>query len=207
MSGKENSMTLKELLGSDYKEGMTLDEISAALAGKTFIDPATLGETVSKGTFDKTASELAKAKKDLAELQKEHMTDAEKQAQLMADLEAEKHSFIIKSNRLDVEKVLVAAGLTEKEYASFIDGIVTEDAAASTAVAESIAKAIGAKSAAAAAEAKREGINNTPKAQDGKVPAAGMTLEAFRKLDASARHDYAVEHPEEYKALYENNGG
>ncbi len=200
-------MTLRELLGSDYKEGMTPDEINAALAGKTFIDPATLGETVSKGTFDKTASELAKAKKDLAELQKEHMTDAEKQAQLMAELEEQKRGFIIKSNRLDVEKVLVAAGLTEKEYASFIDGIVTEDAAASTAVAQSIAKAIGAKSAAAAAEAKRTDINNTPKAQDGKLPDAGMTLEAFRKLDATARHEYAVEHPEEYRALYENNGG
>lgn len=200
-------MTLKELLGSDYKEGMTPEEISAALATKTFIDPATLGETVAKATFDKTASELAKAKKDLADYKAANMTEEQKREQLMRDLEAEKHSFILKSNRLDVEKVLVAAGLTEKEYASFIDGIVTEDAAASTAVAESIAKAIGAKSAAAAAEAKREGINNTPKAQDGKVPDAGMTLEAFRKLDASARHDYAVEHPEEYKALYENNGG
>jgi hypothetical protein len=34
-----------------------------------------------------------------------------------------------------------------------------------------------------------------------------MTLDAFRKLDASARLAFANEHPEEYQALYENNGG
>lgn len=200
-------MTLKELLGSDYKEGMTPEEISAALANRSFVDPATLGETVSKATFDKTASDLAKAKKDFADYKAAHMTDEQKREQLMRDLEAEKRSFIIKSNRLDVEKELVGAGLSEAEYAPFIDGIVTEDAAASVTLAKSIAKVLSDKSAAAAAQAKKEQINNTPAPKDGKVPAAGMTLDAFRKLDASARYKFAVEHPDEYQALYENNGG
>jgi len=57
---------LKTLLGDQFKEGMTIEEITAALADKTFVDPSTLPKSVTKDIFDKTASELAKAKKDLA---------------------------------------------------------------------------------------------------------------------------------------------
>ena len=56
-------MELKELLGNDYKDGMTAEEISAAIANKTFIDKSTLPPSVSKETFDKTAAELAKIKR------------------------------------------------------------------------------------------------------------------------------------------------
>ena len=55
---------LKTLLGDQFKEGMTIEEITAALADKTFVDPSTLPKSVTKDIFDKTASELAKAKKD-----------------------------------------------------------------------------------------------------------------------------------------------
>ena len=207
MSGKEDFMDLKQLLGDKYKENMTLDEINAALADRNLVDPSTLGETVPKATFDKTASDLAKLKKELGDRKAANMTDAERQAQLMADLEAQKKSFTIKSNRLDVEKVLVAAGLSETEYAPFIDGIVTEDADASVAVAQNIAKALGAKAAAASAAAKRDKINDTPTPKDGKTLDTSMTLESLRKLDPTARHEFYVNHPEEYRALYENNGG
>jgi hypothetical protein len=57
---------LKTLLGDQFKENMTIEEITAVLADKTFVDPTTLPKSVNKDIFDKTASELAKAKKDLA---------------------------------------------------------------------------------------------------------------------------------------------
>jgi len=58
---------------------MTLDEINEALGRCEFwVDPSTLPKTVNKDVFDKTASELAKVKKQLKELQEKSMTEDEK---------------------------------------------------------------------------------------------------------------------------------
>lgn len=43
--------TLRELLGSSYKEGMTVEEAETALAGKRLVDLST-GEYVSKAKYD-----------------------------------------------------------------------------------------------------------------------------------------------------------
>ena len=77
---------LKTLLGDSYKDGMTIEEITAALADKTFVDPSTLPKSVDKGVFDKTASQLAEAKKQLAA----KLTDDEK---VKADQDAFKEQF------------------------------------------------------------------------------------------------------------------
>ena len=51
---------IQSLLGEDYREGMTVEEINAVLANRQFVDPTTLPKSVEKTIFDKTASELAK---------------------------------------------------------------------------------------------------------------------------------------------------
>jgi len=72
---------LKSLLGDQFKENMSIEEITAALADKTFVDPSTLPKSVTKDIFDKTASELAKAKKDLvAKLTDDEKSKADQQA-------------------------------------------------------------------------------------------------------------------------------
>jgi hypothetical protein len=53
-------MTLQELLGDAYKEGMTIEEIETALKDKDLYEGY-----VKKEVFDKTASEVAKLKKQL----------------------------------------------------------------------------------------------------------------------------------------------
>jgi uncharacterized coiled-coil protein SlyX len=75
-------MDLKTLLGDDYKDGMTIEEINAALADKNFVDSSTLPKSVSKEVFDKTASELAAVKKKLRELQESSMTAEENNTSL-----------------------------------------------------------------------------------------------------------------------------
>ena len=79
--------TLKDLLGTDYKEGMTAEDINTALASKAFID---------KNTFDKTSSELATAKKlakakeaELQAKENENLTEMQKQAKLIEQLQKE----------------------------------------------------------------------------------------------------------------------
>ena len=69
---------IQTLLGDDYREGMTIEEINDILANKQFVDPTTLPKSVEKSIFDKTASELSKVKKELAELKASTMSDDEK---------------------------------------------------------------------------------------------------------------------------------
>lgn len=57
-------MDLKAILGDQYKEGMTFDEVSAILEGITMhTDQDVKANFVSKKLFDKTASDLAAAKR------------------------------------------------------------------------------------------------------------------------------------------------
>ena len=69
---------IQSLLGDEYREGMTVEEINAVLANRQFVDPTTLPKSVEKSIFDKTASELAKVKKELGELKNSNLTGEEK---------------------------------------------------------------------------------------------------------------------------------
>lgn len=201
------NMELRELLGNDYRDGMTVEEISAALSSKTFVDAATLPPSVSKETFDKTASELAKLKRENTELKNAGLSDAEKLQKALADAEAERKSYTLKSNRLEAEKIFAEAGISEKEYSSFVDTIVGEDSAASVSAAKAIAKMVSAQREAAGAAKQKEILDKTPKG--GEHTETKMTLDEFRKLSPSERYQFSQKNPEEYKSLYSggiNNG-
>ena len=195
-------MEIKDLLGSDYKEGMTIEEINAALAGKTFVDPTTLGKTVSKETFDKTASELAEAKRKLDEQAKAGLSETERLKAALEEAEEAKRGFAIKSNRMDVEKIFLTAGLSDADYTPFIDGIVSEDAAASVSIANAIVKTLAAQKKATDAAVRKELFNGAAKpAADHGDPA--MTLTDFRKLSPTERLEFSMKHPEQYQKMYE----
>ena len=200
-------MELRELLGNDYRDGMTVEEIAAALSSKTFVDAATLPPSVSKETFDQTASELAKLKRENTELKNAGLSDAEKLQKALADAEAERKSYTLKSNRLEAEKIFAEAGISEKEYSSFVDTIVGEDSAASVSAAKAIAKMVSAQREAAGAAKQKEILDKTPKG--GEHTETKMTLDEFRKLSPSERYQFSQKNPEEYKSLYSggiNNG-
>lgn len=72
---------LKTLLGDAYQEGMSFEDINAALEEKEFIDKGVLESYVPKSMFDKTASEVAEYKKKL----KATLTEAEQTAQLESE--------------------------------------------------------------------------------------------------------------------------
>ena len=201
------NMELREPLGNDYRDGMTVEEIAAALSSKTFVDAATLPPSVSKETFDKTASELAKLKRENTELKNAGLSDAEKLQKALADAEAERKSYTLKSNRLEAEKIFAEAGISEKEYSSFVDTIVGEDSAASVSAAKAIAKMVSAQREAAGAAKQKEILDKTPKG--GEHTETKMTLDEFRKLSPSERYQFSQKNPEEYKSLYSggiNNG-
>ncbi len=195
-------MKLEELLGADYKDGMTAEEIAAALANKTFVDPATLPASVSKDKFDKIMAEAAESKRKLAKLESDGMTAEEKLKQAQEEALAMKREFSLKLNRMDAEKVLIAAGLTETDYAPFIGAIVTEDAEATAAAASGIAKMLASEKKATDAAVRKEMQDKMPTpGADTKQP--GMTKEEFSKLSFSEQNKFFTEHREEYNKMFE----
>jgi hypothetical protein len=160
-------MDLKTLLGDAYKENMTLDEINEALADKNFVDPSTLPKSVEKSVFDKTASELAKVKKELKALQESSMTDAEK---LQAELDKAKETqanYNKELSKLRAKEIFVEAGLTEKDYASILDVVVSEDEETTKTRAKSMVDLIAAQKAATEKAIKAELLKGTPKPKPG----------------------------------------
>lgn len=177
-------MDLKTLLGDAYKEGMTIDEINAALADKNFVDPATLPKSVSKDLFDKTASELAKVKKELKDLQESTMTADEK---LKAELEkatTAQLTYKKELSKLRAKEIFVSAGLTEADYSSILDAVVSEDEETTKARAKSMVDIISAQKAAVEKAVKAELLKGTPKPPAGD---GGDTGEAFEKEIEAAR--------------------
>ena len=97
-------------------------------------------ETEKKKNVD--PKELKQLREDAAaykKLQDANLTDAEKIQKALDDAAASKADYDKKSNRLEVEKILVAAGLTEEDYKDVIDGLVSEDADASKTLATNLA--------------------------------------------------------------------
>lgn len=194
---------IQTLLGDDYREGMTIEEINGILANKQFVDPTTLPKSVEKSVFDKTASELSKVKKELAELKATTMSDDEKVNAAIAKAESKEKEFTAKLNRLDVEKLFVAEGLTEADYAELIDDIVSEDAEKTMKLANNVLSMVKSQKSAAEKALKAELLKKTPKPPAGDDK--GITLADFRKMSPQERYHFSVNNPEEYKKLYGGN--
>ena len=99
-------------------------------------------------------------------LQEAGLSDEEKIQKTLAEAEASKADFQRQSNRLDVEKILVGAGLTEEDYKDLIDGLVSEDAEASKALATSLATMLTKQKEAAVQKTKEELMDGTKKPRD-----------------------------------------
>lgn len=195
-------MDIKGLLGDAYREGMTIEEINAALADKEFVDPTTLPKSVSKELFDKKVSELAKFKKDYEDLKNTTLTDEEQRQKVLEDAENARKDYLRKSARLDVEKVFVEGGLTHDDYKDIIEDIVSEDAEKSVTLAKTLMSVISNQKTATEKAVKSELLKGSPKPPAGKG-SEGMTLDKFRKLSTSERAEFYTQHPEEYKKLYD----
>lgn len=194
-------MDLKTLLGDAYKENMTLDEINEALEGMNLVDPSTLPKMVNKDVFDKTASELAKVKKQLKELQEKSMTDEEKlQAELEKAIESQQQ-YTKELAKLRAKEIFVEAGLTEKDYEPLLEMVVTGDEETTKAHAKNMVNVIEAQKAATEASVKAELLKNTrkPPAGNGK---GEVTKEQFKKMNLIEKQKFAKENPDLYQEFY-----
>lgn len=194
-------MNLKELLGDAYREDMTLEEVERALEGINLVDPAKLPKSVSKEVFDKTASELARVKKELRELQEKNMT-AEEKLKLELEKAAEAQAqYKRELAKLRATEIFIAAGLTEDDYKTLLDIVVSEDEEETKARAKSMVDVIASQKKAVEKAVRAELLKGTPKPEPGE-PVKPMTLEDFRKMSLMEKQRFARENPELYQEFY-----
>lgn len=89
------------------------------------------------------------------------MTDEEKVQKALREAEDAKADFAKKTNRLDAEKILVAAGLAEEDYKDLIDGIVSDDADTTKSMATNLANLITKQKESAVQKTKEELMDGT----------------------------------------------
>jgi len=198
-------MDIKDLLGDAFRDDMTIEEINAALADKTFVDPNTLPKSVSKEIFDKKASELAKVTKELNELKNSTLTEGDKVKKALEDAETARIEFLKKSTKLDVEKVFVEGGLKSEDYKDIIDDIVSENTEASVALAKNFMTIISSQKTAIEKAVKADLLKGSPKPPAG-TGGEEITKEKFADMGYEARLQLSLDNPTLYEQLVgENN--
>ena len=120
--------------------------------------------TAKKNTVDpKELKRLQEVDSKYKELEEANLTDAEKVSKALKAAEDTKLEFARKSSRLEVEKILVAAGLTEDEYKDVIDSFVGEDAEKSKVAATAFTSIVTKQKESAIQKTKEELMNSTDK--------------------------------------------
>jgi len=136
----------------------TEEQITAILN----INGADVTQAKKNNVDPKELKRLQGIETEYVKLQEAGLTDAEKAAKALADAEAAKIDFAKKSNRLDAEKILVAAGLTEDDYKDLIDGIISDDAEKTKSMATGLATMVTKQKEAAVQKTKEELMDKTP---------------------------------------------
>ena len=190
-------MNIKDLLKDSYKEGMTVEEINAALANIELpIDNSAEIDRL-KNALSKSNSEAADYKKQLREKMSadeiKAKEDAEKQAKLQSDYDALVRKVALSENKAKLLGLGYEDKLATETAEAMIDGNLDKVFANQKKHLESVEKRI-----------REDVLHNTPKPEGGSS-ASTMTKEKLRGLSANERYEFAQKNPEEYKQIYGGN--
>ena len=118
---------IQGLLGDAYKEGMTIDEINAALAERELVDKSQFDGFVPKSLLEKANSEAADYKKKWkaasSEQEQKQIEDAERQAQIEEELKTLRRS----SKVSEYEKQHLALKYDEKDAKEIAEALYDGD--------------------------------------------------------------------------------
>ncbi len=129
---------------------------------------------IPKDQYDKTATKLKEKTQELntlnsefEEAKKAQMSEQEKMQFEIEKAEKVKQEFLLKTNRLDAEKLFVSAGIAEDDYKDLIDGLVSPDAEKTKQVVSGVANMLKKERDTAIAKTKEEMLDSTPRPQGG----------------------------------------
>lgn len=174
---------IKDLLGDQYKEGMTAEEITTAFASKDFIDKSTLPPSVDKVTFDKTASELAAAKKALKDFETKNLSAEEQLKRQQEEFATSQKTLQAELSKLAAKELFIGAGLKETEFADLMGIVVRDDVESTKTAASQVVKMLTAQKTELEKSIKAELLKGTPTPPGG---AGATTLGDLDKKIAEA---------------------
>jgi YesN/AraC family two-component response regulator len=149
---------------------------------------------VAKATFDKTASELAAAKKTIREKMTEDEAkkalEAEERAALLERVEKAEHALAVSG----YEKAYLAMGYDEKLAKSTAEALAKGDM-------DAVFKNQKIHAEVREKALRTELLKNTPPPAAGNNN-TGMTKEQFSKLTLAEKNEFATKNPDVYKEFY-----
>lgn len=178
-----------------YKE-MTLEQKLEALENFEMVEPDYTGY-VTKEMFDKTASELATAKKQLREKMSADEVKAKEESDKFEELQS-KYDALLKESEITKNKArLLALGYEDKLATETAEAIVNGEI---NKVFDNQKKHLD----SVEKKIREEVLTSTPRPTGGNGSET-ITLEKFRKMPIEEQFKFSKEHPEEYKMLYGGN--
>lgn len=182
-------MDLKAVLGENFKEDMTAEEICKAMAD---IDP-TKG-FIKKDQFDKTASELAAAKKALAAKMTEDEAKTAAEMAKAAELE-EKYNLLLKESTVSKHKAkFLGLGYDEKLAEGTAQALADGDY-------DTMVKNQATHMQTRESALKAELLKQTPAPPAGGGTSPVITKEQFDKMTYAQREKLLSENKDEYEKL------
>ena len=146
---------------------------------------------IKKKLFDKTASELAEAKRQLRAKMSEDEVNKQKEQEERAELEAKYNALLRESNISKYKAKLLGLGYDEELADSTAEVVCANQQKHLISVEKKL---------------KADILKNTPK-PTGDGEAKSMTLEGLKKMSPTERYEFSKTNPEEYKSLYTETGG
>ena len=190
-------MNIQEMLGDAYHEGMTIDEMNAALSGKKFADLST-GAYVDKNKYDAENSTKDAEIKKLREELNAKMSDEEKtqQAQNEKDALIESLKQQIKIGNMNTSKSNAESLLAEsksilgikdgdKDYGNFIASISGEDLESTKTLAKYINNLIKDSYEKGKKDASKDNLGNFAKGISTGASEGGKGVENYGKIIAN----------------------
>lgn len=175
-------------------ENMTTEEKLAALENLNLPEENHKGY-VKKDVFDKTASELAGYKKQLREKLSEEEQNRLEQEEKFTDLESKYNKLLEESTVSKFKSKFLAQGYDEALAEDTANAMLKGDY---DKIFENQQKHLEAVEKKIKADLMKE-----TKKPEGGQSGKEVTLDSFRKMSTQERFKYSQEHPDEYKALYE----
>lgn len=187
-------MNIKDLLGDAYKEGMTVEEITAALEKVSLPDDSSAEMEKLKSALSKSNSAAADYKKQLRAKQTEDEAAKQKEQEEREELQSKYEQLLHKTSVSENKAKLMAVGYDEKLANETAEAMAKGDLEKVFANQKTHLEAFEKK-------VRAEALKDTPPPVGGEGDKT-MTLEKFRKMSSQERLDFSEKNPEEYKTLY-----
>lgn len=200
---------LQALMGDSYKEGMTLEDVSAFLKGKNFKDLST-GNYVDKSKFDSRVNELTQQLNEKTNALNSKLTDEEKSKNASAEQakEIERLKQLLSENTITGNKNTVNSIMTgardilgidagDEQFVNFVESITTEDTNKSNSVANYVSKIIKDSYEKGKQDALKDSMGDFGKGKgksgtegDDEIGAIGKRLAEAKNKNSSEKTDY-----------------